>query len=99
MPTYLVLVNGSVAPDAVDRLGIDREASVTEVNRQIVEHLGGELRDVYYTNGAYDVATVVDFPDQETVIRARQRVLGMGVDDVTVLDAVHSEDMSGPLTA
>lgn len=97
MPTKLVLINGQIDPDVRGELGIDEDATIADANRHAVEHLGGELREYYYTEGPYDAAAVVDFPDQETHIRARHQVLGMGIEEIVTLDAVHHEDVDESL--
>lgn len=98
MPTYLILMNGRIDPDVRGELGIYEDATIADANRHAVEHLGGELRDYYYyTEGPYDAALVVDYPDQETAIRARHQALGMGIDEIVSLDAVHHEDVDESL--
>jgi len=94
MPTYIVLADGYAdieqASEVLD--GVDGDADTVERNKQIIDALGGELLDMYYTGGPYDAAFVVEFPDQDSLLDARHRALALGVDDLTVLDAVNYED-------
>lgn len=92
MPTYLILSNGLAGEEAVTDKEAREGLSPVELNQSRVEELGGELLDMYYTADEYDAALVVEFPDQETMLRARHVGLEL-VDDITVLDAVHYEDV------
>lgn len=92
MPTYLVLSEGLAGEEAVTDTEANRGASPVELNKSRVEELGGELIDLYYTSDEYDAAMIIEFPDQETMLRARHAGLEL-VDDLTIMDAVHYEDV------
>lgn len=92
MPTYLVLSKGLAGTEAVTDEEASGGASPVELNQARVEELGGELLDLYYTSDEYDAAMIIEFPDQETMLRARHAGLEL-VDDLKILDAVHYEDV------
>jgi uncharacterized protein with GYD domain len=61
MPTYISLMRWTEqgiksAGETVNR---------AEQARAAVERMGGQLRDVYWTQGAYDIVAVADWPDEE----------------------------------
>jgi uncharacterized protein with GYD domain len=62
MPTYVTMLKWT-------ELGIkDVKATVdrSEQARQAIEQMGGRLSTIYWTQGAYDIVAVTDFPDEET---------------------------------
>lgn len=71
MPTYITLFNYTQQgieniEDSPDRL----DAAV-----ELIESLGGELKAFYLTMGAYDLATVTEFPDDDA---AAKMILRLG---------------------
>jgi uncharacterized protein with GYD domain len=66
MATYIVLINWTdqgvkTFKDTVDRYEAAREAGT---------RLGTTWKDVYWTVGPYDIVTLVDSPDDETMTAA-----------------------------
>ncbi len=62
MPTYVSLAKWTDqgirgARDTVDRV---------ERSRQVIEQMGGHLTTILWTQGAYDIVTISEFPDDET---------------------------------
>ena len=62
MPTYVTLVQWTEQgikgiKDTVDR---------AEQARQAIEQMGGRMSTIYWTQGAYDMVAIADFPDEET---------------------------------
>ena len=62
MPTYISLVKWTEqgAKNARDTVKRAREF------RSDVERRGGKLLSIYWTQGQYDIVSVVDFPDEQT---------------------------------
>jgi len=65
MPTYLVLLRYTQAGIQ----NIKESPARLDAARQLASSLGGEIRAVYLTMGRYDLATVFDGPDDETVAK------------------------------
>jgi uncharacterized protein with GYD domain len=62
MPTYVSLVNWTEQGIKNFRDTIRRAEDV----RGIIEKNGGQLRQLFWTLGEYDLVSVADFPDDET---------------------------------
>lgn len=70
MPTYITLwdytqhgiENVEESPARLDRA------------REVVESVGGELREFYLTMGAHDIVTVAEFPDDDAAAKALLRI-------------------------
>ena len=62
MPTYISLMRWTEQGIKSARETVNR----AEQARAAVERMGGHLRDIYWTQGAYDVIAVADWPDEET---------------------------------
>ncbi|MFQ5932778.1 MAG: GYD domain-containing protein [Nitrospiraceae bacterium] len=63
MPTYIVLANFT---DQGMR-NIKDSPKREDAYRQMCEKLGAKVKDVYRTMGRYDVASIVDAPDDATM--------------------------------
>ena len=74
MPSYLSLLNftDQGAKNAGDTLKRAGEFRV------MVERLGGKIREHLYTLGEYDVAIVLEFPDDETEATAMLQLARLG---------------------
>jgi uncharacterized protein with GYD domain len=62
MSTYVSLINWT-------EQGIRKYSDTVErarAAREMAQRMGGELREIYWTLGSYDLVTVADFPDDET---------------------------------
>lgn len=62
MPTYISLINWTDQGVRNFKETVDRAKAATE----LAERMGGNLKDVYWTVGPYDIVSVADFPDDET---------------------------------
>jgi uncharacterized protein with GYD domain len=83
MPTYVVLVNWTdqgarTAKDTVDRY---------ESGRQRLEQMGVSIRETYWTMGSYDVVSIGEAPDDETMTAAALALAGEGNARTTTLRA------------
>ena len=65
MPTYLVLLRYTQAGIQ----NIKESPARLDAAKQLASSLGGEIRAVYLTMGRYDLATLVDAPDDESVAK------------------------------
>ena len=72
MPTYISLLNWTDQGIKSARESPER----VERARQIIEGLGGQLVGAYWTQGAYDLVGIFEFPDDET---ATAWLLGLGM--------------------
>jgi uncharacterized protein with GYD domain len=62
MPTYITLYKWTEQGVRT----VKDTAARTEQNRAAIEKAGGRLVGVWWTQGAYDVVGVAEFPDDET---------------------------------
>lgn len=74
MPTYITLANFT---DQGIRNFKDT-AKRAQGFRDMVQQMGGTLKDIYWTMGAYDLVTITEFPDDEiaTAVALKQAALG-----------------------
>ena len=91
MPTYVVLVNWTEqgvqnAKDTVDRY---------ERARGQLEGMGVRFVDVYWTVGPYDIVTVFDAPNDETLSAGLLALAGQGNLRTTTMRAFSAEEMRG----
>jgi uncharacterized protein with GYD domain len=71
MPTYVSLMKWTEQGIKAAKQTVDR----SEQARAAVAAMGGRLIDIYWTQGAYDIVAVSEFPDEET---ATAFLLGLG---------------------
>lgn len=62
MPTYVQLLN--LTEQGVEN--IEESPERVEEAKDLIESLGGEFTDFYYTFGQSDAIGIADFPDHET---------------------------------
>jgi uncharacterized protein with GYD domain len=91
MPTYISLLNwtekgaGSFA-DTVDR---------AEAAKQLAQKFGGQLKDVYWTIGPYDVVAISEAPDDESATAFALTLGSQGNVRTTTLRAFTGDEMRG----
>jgi uncharacterized protein with GYD domain len=89
MPRYVLLVDWTEqGVEAVDET-VDR----LEHGRQIAEAFGCEIEHVWWTQGAHDMVSVVDAPDEETMVAYTLAVTRLGNFRTTTLRAWSSDEM------
>jgi len=89
MPTYVSLVKWTDQGIRTATATIDR----AEQNRQAIEAAGGRIAGVWWTQGAYDVVVVSEWPDEDSAMAFLLRT-GMAGDIRTeTLRAFGAEDM------
>ncbi|HEU5416570.1 MAG TPA: GYD domain-containing protein [Streptosporangiaceae bacterium] len=62
---------------------------------KLVESSGGQVRELLWTVGEYDIVSVVDFPDEETGVAALLQVSAAGNIRSRTMRAFSSGEMSG----
>jgi uncharacterized protein with GYD domain len=93
MPTYISLINWT------DQ-GIHNAKQTTERAKAAAElatRMGGEMKDIYWTVGPYDIVVISEFPDDETGTAFLLAVGGQGNVRTTTMRAHNAEDMAGIL--
>lgn len=91
MPNYVVLINWTdqgvrAFKDTVDRY---------EAARAMGNQAGITWKDVYWTLGPYDLAAVIDAPDDETLMSMLLNVAGQGNIRTTTMRALSTDEMKG----
>jgi uncharacterized protein with GYD domain len=62
MSTYVSLINWT--EQGIRNFAQTAERS--EATRELARSMGGEVKDIYWTMGPYDVVAIADFPDDES---------------------------------
>jgi uncharacterized protein with GYD domain len=93
MPTYVSLINWTdqgirTAKDTLDRA--DR-------TQELGGKYGASLEQVYWTVGPYDIVTVIEAPDEESLTAFLLELGSWGNIRTTTLRAYNREEMSGIL--
>jgi uncharacterized protein with GYD domain len=93
MPTYVSLINWT------DQ-GIRNAKQTTERAKaagELAARLGGEMKDIFWTVGPYDIVAISEFPDDETGTAFLLAIGGQGNVRTTTLRAYGADEMSGIL--
>jgi uncharacterized protein with GYD domain len=89
MPTYVVLANWTDQGIA----GFDRsDERVFAHDAEIRKHAGVELKEIYWTQGQYDLVCVMEAPDDESIAAAMLGVAALGYSRTTTLRAFSREE-------
>jgi uncharacterized protein with GYD domain len=83
MATYIHLME--LAKESLETM--EKSPDRRQAAREMVAEEGGELRDMYYTFGRYDVVAVAEYPDEGAAARAAIRFRGEGNTSVETLPA------------
>ena len=73
MPTYIML--STLTPEGIQTVK-NNPARIREVNRE-VEQLGASVKAQWATLGHFDFINIVEAPDEATMARVRDEVLGL----------------------
>jgi uncharacterized protein with GYD domain len=93
MPTYVALFKWTEQGVRNVKETVGR----TEQNRSAIEKAGGRLVGVWWTQGAYDVIAVAEFPDDETASAVMLSVNMAGSVRTETMRAYTAEEMQGIL--
>jgi|SRR3972149_10518104 len=74
MPTYVTLANFT-DQGVRNYTDIPKRA---QAFKDLVEQMGGTLKDIYWTMGAFDVVAITEAPDDETATAAALKVASLG---------------------
>lgn len=92
MPTYVVLANWTDQGIA----GFDRsDERVYAHDAEIRKHAGVELKEIYWTQGQYDLVAVIEAPDDESVAAAMLGISALGNTRTTTMRAFSREEFDG----
>lgn len=90
MATYISLINFT---DQGIR-GFKETTERAKAAGQLASRLGGELTDIYWTVGPYDIVTVCAFPDDESATAYMLQLSSLGNIRTTTLRAFGAEQMA-----
>ena len=90
MPLYVTLVNWTDQGIKTFRDSVRR----AEDYRGLVEKNGGQVRQLVWTLGEYDVVVVTDFPDDETATAVALQTGALGSIRTKTMKAFDAEQMS-----
>lgn len=79
------------------QLGIAKVRNVTECMlemRVLVEAVGGEVTDVYYTLGNYDFVALIEAPDPNSMLKAMMDIAQIGTMRTETMIAVSPDEVS-----
>ena len=91
MPTYVVLLNWTDQGIKDFSETTDRADAAGEV----AKGLGGELKDIYWCLGAYDVVGILDAPDDETATAFSLQVSSRGAVRSSTMRAFTRDEIDG----
>ena len=93
MPTYVTLMNWTDQGVRTVRDTVDRRGQADE----LAQKHGATIEEVYWTVGPYDIVTIVEAPDDESVTAMLLELGSAGNLRTTTLRAYDSDQMSGIL--
>ena len=91
MPTYVTLMNWTDQGIRTVRDTVDRRGQADE----LAQKHGATIEEVYWTVGPYDIVTIVQAPDDESVTAMLLELGSAGNLRTTTLRAYDSDQMSG----
>jgi uncharacterized protein with GYD domain len=89
MPTYVTLMKWTEQGVKDVKATVDR----SEQARQAIEQMGGHMPTIFWTQGAYDLVAITDFPDEETATAFLLTLAKMGNLRGETLRAFSAEEM------
>jgi uncharacterized protein with GYD domain len=90
MPTFVSLINWTEQGVASFKDTVARSADA----RTAAAAMGGQIKDIYWTVGPYDLVTVAEFPDDETATAFLLALSSRGNLRTTTLRAFGTDEMS-----
>ena len=91
MPTYVTLMNWTDQGIRTVRDTVDRRGQADE----LAQKHGATIEEVYWTVGPYDIVTIVEAPDDESVTAMLLELGSAGNLRTTTLRAYDRDQMSG----
>ncbi|MGZ4914503.1 MAG: GYD domain-containing protein [Halobacteriota archaeon] len=68
-----------------------------ERSRNVIKSVGGELKEIYFTFGRYDMIVTVEAPSDEAIGKATLAIAGAGAVTIETLKAFSEAEMSNIL--
>jgi len=93
MATYIVL--GQFTDQGVRN--IKETTRRAEAVKELAKKVGASVKDIYWTMGSYDIATVIEAPDEGTATAFFLSIGALGNVRTQTLRAFTAEEMSGIL--
>ncbi|HEX6498399.1 MAG TPA: GYD domain-containing protein [Micromonosporaceae bacterium] len=93
MSTYVCLLNWTDQGVRDAKATVDRSKAA----RDLASRMGGELRDLYWTMGPYDLVATATFPDSETATAFLVALSSQGNIRTTGMPAFSEDEMTGIL--
>ncbi|HWB71698.1 MAG TPA: GYD domain-containing protein [Egibacteraceae bacterium] len=93
MASYVILVNWTEEGVRTFRDTVERADSVA----QLMQQLGGQMTNLYWTLGAYDLVAICEAPDDETATAASLAISSQGYVRTATMRAFTREEMTGIL--
>ena len=90
MPTFVSLINWTEQGVANVKDTVVRAADA----RNAAAAMGGQIKDLYWTVGQYDLVTVAEFPDDETATAFLLALSSRGNVRTTTLRAFGDDEMT-----
>jgi uncharacterized protein with GYD domain len=90
MPTYVSLTNWTEQGIENYKDTLDRAQGAQDA----IAALGGSMREIYYTLGAYDIVVIADFPDDETATAFLLKLGALGNVRSTTMRAFSRDEMA-----
>ena len=90
MPTFVSLINWTEQGVANFKDTVVRAADA----RNAAAAMGGQIKDIYWTVGQYDLVTVAEFPDDETATAFLLALSSRGNLRTTTLRAFGADEMT-----
>ena len=90
MPTFVSLINWTEQGVANFKDTVVRAADA----RKAAAAMGGQIKDLYWTVGQYDLVTVAEFPDDETATAFLLALSSRGNVRTTTLRAFGDDEMT-----
>jgi uncharacterized protein with GYD domain len=91
MPTYVSLINWTDQGIRAFKDTVDR----AEAGQQLAGSFGGNLKEIYWTIGPYDIVVVSEAPDDETATAFALALSAQGNVRTTTMRAFDAEEMRG----
>jgi uncharacterized protein with GYD domain len=91
MPRYVSLINWTDQGIKNFRDSTKRAQDFTS----LVEKSGGKVHEILWTVGAYDLVSVVEFPDDDSGVAALLQVGAMGNIRTQTMRAYNAQEMDG----
>jgi uncharacterized protein with GYD domain len=91
MPTFVSLINWTDQGVRQSKESLDRAKAAAE----LAERMGGNLKDVYWTVGSYDIVSIAEFPDDESGTAFVLAIAAQGNIRTTTLRAFDADEMRG----